>query len=171
VNEVKGTAEQIVEALRERWQTLAAAESCTGGLVGHLITEVPGSSDVFLGGVIVYANALKQMVGVPSEVLREHGAVSGETAAALASGIRSWAGADYGLSITGIAGPGGATETKPVGLTFIGLATPSAIGVEHLRFTGNRSENKRAAAQSALDMLLGALRRPSVSGGRERGNA
>jgi PncC family amidohydrolase len=154
VNDASGTAaEEIIRLLRERGQTLAVAESCTGGLIGHLLTEVPGSSEAFLGGVIVYANDLKEMVGVLPRTISQHGAVSPETAHELAMGIRLWATADYGLSVTGIAGPGGATDTKPVGLTYIGLASAEDNGCEEHIFSGDRSQNKRSAAEAALSML------------------
>jgi PncC family amidohydrolase len=153
VNDGRATPEQIIQLLVERRETLAVAESCTGGLIGHLITEVPGCSDVFLGGVIVYANSLKEKIGVPAETLASHGAVSGETAEAMASGIRRWVGADYGIAVTGIAGPGGATETKPVGLVYIGVAGGSGVEVEEHRFGGERSWVKLEAAEAALALL------------------
>jgi nicotinamide-nucleotide amidase len=143
----------VIRLLTERGETLAVAESCTGGLVGHLLTEVPGSSEVFLGGVIAYANELKEKIGVPAEILREHGAVSAEAAGQMASGVRRWAAADYGLSVTGIAGPGGATEAKPVGLTYVGLGTRDRTEVEKHQFAGQRSEVKGAAATVALSLL------------------
>jgi PncC family amidohydrolase len=157
VNDTTKTAHEIIRLLTARGQTLAVAESCTGGLIGHLLTEIPGSSEAFLGGVIVYANAVKEMVGVPADTLQKQGAVSAETAEALASGIRRWAGADYGLSVTGIAGPGGATDTKPVGLTFVGLASADRIECEQHLFTGDRSQNKLAAAKTALNLLYRTL--------------
>jgi len=153
VNDARATAEQIISLLTERRQTLAVAESCTGGLIGHLLTEVPGSSEAFRGGVIVYANAIKEKLGVPAETLNEQGAVSAPAAHALAAGIRVWASADYGLAVTGIAGPGGATDTKPVGLTYVALAAADGVDVEQHIFSGNRSQNKLAAAKAALGLL------------------
>jgi nicotinamide-nucleotide amidase len=158
VNDTQNSAaEKVIRLLAERGQTVAVAESCTGGLIGHLLTEVPGSSDAFLGGVIVYANEIKEMVGVPAKVLKAHGAVSAQTAKELATGIRSWAGSDYGLAVTGIAGPGGATDTKPVGLVFIGLADGPRVEVEQHHFKGSRSEIKQTSAETALGLLRRAL--------------
>jgi PncC family amidohydrolase len=165
VNDATKTPHEIIHLLTERGQTLAVAESCTGGLIGHLLTEIPGSSEVFLGGVIVYANAVKEMVGVPAETLERYGAVSAQTAHELAMGIRLWADADYGLAVTGIAGPGGATETKPVGLTYVGLASPDRTECEEHTFKGDRTQNKHHAADAALQMLLRELQREPVAGG------
>lgn len=140
--------------LRERGLTLAAAESCTGGLLSHRITDVPGSSDYYLGSVTAYANAVKeQLLGVPRDVLETRGAVSQETALAMARGARRLLGADLALSVTGIAGPGGGTPGKPVGLTYIALAAPDGEWVEEHRWTGDRSVNKAASASAALALL------------------
>jgi len=140
--------------LRARRLTVALAESCTGGLVGHRLTQVPGSSAYVERGFIVYSNAAKQEVlGVPEAVLAQHGAVSAECAAAMARGARSRAGSDLGLSVTGIAGPEGGTATKPVGLVFIGLADPHHATVDRFRFDKGREGNKALAAQMALDLL------------------
>ena len=147
------TAEQIIRLLTERRQTLAVAESCTGGLIGHLLTEIPGSSEAFLGGVIVYANTIKEKVGVPAAVLQSHGAVSAQVAQALATGVRIWTEADYGLAVTGITGPSGATETKPVGLVYIALAAPGHLEVQQHNFSGTRSEVKQSSAEAALALL------------------
>ncbi len=157
----KAAAEEIIQLLKERRQTLAVAESCTGGLIGHLLTEVPGSSEAFLGGVIVYANEIKMKVGVPKETLEQHGAVSPQTAASLATGIRKWAGADYGLAVTGIAGPSGATDSKPVGLTYVAVVAAGGVTCEEHRFKGDRSTNKLASALAALRLLSHALERGS----------
>ncbi|HVH64721.1 MAG TPA: nicotinamide-nucleotide amidohydrolase family protein, partial [Candidatus Acidoferrum sp.] len=120
--EIFAISRRVGDQLRERRQTVAVAESCTGGLLGAAFTDVPGSSDYFLGGVIAYDNRVKiEQLGVPVEVIERTGAVSAETAAAMASGVQRLLGADLGLSITGVAGPG-AEEDKPAGLTFIGLA-------------------------------------------------
>lgn len=140
--------------LRERSLTLAVAESCTGGLLSHRITDVPGSSDYYLGSVIAYANAVKErLLGVPRSVLETCGAVSRETALAMAWGARRLLGADLSLSVTGIAGPGGGTPTKPVGLTYIALAAPDGEWVEEHRWTGDRPTNKAASASAALALL------------------
>ena len=153
MSDARTTAEQIIRLLTERGQALAVAESCTGGLIGHLLTEVPGSSEAFLGGVIVYANAIKEKLGVPAEVLQKYGAVSTQTAEALAISVRQWSEADYGLAVTGIAGPGGATATKPVGLIFAALASADRVLVEQHNFIGDRSAIKLSTADAALTML------------------
>lgn len=135
-------------------QTLAVAESCTGGLVGHRLTQVPGSSDYFRGGVVAYADAIKEAVlGVPRAVLRRHGAVSPQTARAMAVGIRKLAGADLGLAITGIAGPSGGSKKKPVGLVYIGLAARGGTKVYRREFSGDRLAVKFKASQAALDLV------------------
>lgn len=140
--------------LRERGLTLATAESCTGGLLGHRITEVPGSSDYYLGSVVAYANAVKaDLLGVPREVLEAYGAVSRETALWMARGARRLFRVDLALSVTGIAGPGGGTPQKPVGLTFIALAAPDGEWVEEHRWRGDRSANKASSAAAALALL------------------
>ena len=151
--------EQTVEAIvlelaRERGLTIAAAESCTGGLVSARLTSVPGSSDVFIGGLVAYDDRVKlDGLGVPADVLERHGAVSAETAAAMASGVRRTLGVDLGVSVTGVAGPGGGTPEKPVGLVFIhGDMADASRGVE-LHLPGNRDAVRRRAAASALHHL------------------
>jgi PncC family amidohydrolase len=140
--------------LRERGLTLAAAESCTGGLLSHRITDVPGSSDYYLGSVTAYANTVKeQLLGVSRDVLETFGAVSRETALAMARGARRLLGADLALSVTGIAGPGGGTPNKPVGLTYIALSAPDGEWVEEYRWRGDRSANKAASASATLALL------------------
>lgn len=137
--------------------TLATAESITGGLIGHLFTETPGSSRVFLGGVVTYDNDLKERIGVPAKTLVDHGAVSEQTAIAMASGIREWAGADIGIATTGIAGPGGATDRKPVGLTYVAVADAAGAVSERHEWTGDRSANKASTAKAALQLVLNRL--------------
>jgi len=132
---------------------MAVAESSTGGLIGHMLTQVRGSSATFLGGVIAYDNRLKGSLGVPRSVLAERGAVSGETARAMAEGVRERTGADYGLAVTGIAGPGGGTAAKPVGLTFLALAYDAGAHMEERLFSGGRSRIKTASALAALELL------------------
>jgi nicotinamide-nucleotide amidase len=150
------TMEAVVgRLLTKRQLTVATAESCTGGLIGHRLTQVPGSSAYLDRGVICYSNRAKtELLGVPPELIEKHGAVSAEVAAAMAEGIRTRAGVSVGLSVTGIAGPGGATPTKPVGLVYIGLNAEdgTAITKEH-RFHGDRSVIKRRSSQAALDLL------------------
>ncbi len=148
-------ASQVGRVLRERGLTLAVADRCTGGLLGHWITEVPGSSAYFLGGVIAYSNEAKhRWLGVPREILERFGAVSPECARAMAQGVRGRFQADLGVSVTGIAGPTGGTPEKPVGLTYIHLATPNGeVGERHV-WSGSRHENKRASVAAALQLVL-----------------
>ena len=141
-------------ALRRRGLTVAVAESSAGGLIGHLLTEVPGSSAVFPGGVVAYHNRLKQALGVPQATLTTHGAVSAETAEAMAQAVRTWAGADLGLAETGIAGPTGGSAERPAGLFYIALADERSVTSERLLADSDRSANKRACAHAALEMLL-----------------
>ena len=141
---------------------LAVAESCTGGLLGHRLTSVSGSSAFFERGVVVYSNRAKEeLLGVPSEILRTHGAVSGPCAEAMVRGICERSGTVCGLSITGIAGPDGGTPSKPVGTVFIGLAVAGTVEARRFRFAGGRAAVKWESSQMALDMLrrsLGGLR-------------
>ncbi len=140
--------------LRGRGQTLTTAESCTGGLVSQLITAEAGSSDVFRRGFVTYANEAKQeMLGVPEPLLVEHGAVSEPVARAMAEGARRTAGADWGVALTGIAGPGGGTPDKPVGLVFAGVAGPQGTRVRRLQLFRERDLNRRLSAQAVLEML------------------
>jgi len=147
--------EQIVgDTLRAQHLTLAVAESCTGGLLGHRITNVAGSSDYFLGGVISYSNAAKeQLLGVTATTLAAYGAVSQAAAQEMAQGVRRLLGAHIGLSVTGIAGPGGGTPDKPVGLVYIGLSAEGQELSRRFVWSGSREENKAASAQAALDLL------------------
>ena len=134
--------------------TVALAESCTGGLVGHRLTEVPGSSNYFLGGIVCYSNSAKErLLGVSQDTLLAHGAVSAETALEMAQGARRELGADIGLSVTGIAGPAGGTPDKPVGLVYIALATPKGERCERHVWDSDRSGNKALSAEAALDLL------------------
>jgi nicotinamide-nucleotide amidase len=147
--------EQVVgRQLVARGLMLAVAESCTGGLVGHRLTGIAGSSAFFERGVVVYSNRAKEeLLGVPEEILRVHGAVSRPCAEAMVRGICERSGARCGLSITGIAGPDGGTPTKPVGTVFIGVAVPGALEALHFRFAGSRAAVKWQSSQVALDML------------------
>lgn len=145
----------------KKWR-LALAESCTGGLIGHRITNVPGSSEYYLGGVNSYSNHLKtDLLGVSEATLAEHGAVSPETAAAMATGIRERTGAEVGLAVTGIAGPGGGSESKPVGLVFLAVALPERVVVERRVFPFDRIGNKESAAQAGLALLWRCLKESS----------
>jgi nicotinamide-nucleotide amidase len=149
------TLEQIVlYYLGLRQATLATAESCTGGLVAQRITSIPGSSRSFLGGAVVYSNELKTaFAGVPADLIEQHGAVSEEVAGALASGIRQRTGATIGLGITGIAGPTGGTDTKPVGLVYIAVSDAQRTDVLERTFRGPRQRVREWTAQQALDLV------------------
>ena len=149
------TLEELVgRHLKAGKLTLAVAESCTGGLIGHRVTNVPGSSDYFLGGVVSYSNEAKlDLLRVPAEVLAQKGAVSPEAARAMARGVREVFHAAVGLAVTGIAGPSGGSPAKPVGTVYIGLATADGEDVWHYQFYGNRMEIKILTAETALDRL------------------
>jgi competence/damage-inducible protein CinA-like protein len=154
------TIEEIVGMyLVLKQKTLAAAESCTGGLISERLTRVPGSSNFFLGGVVCYSNGLKTaLVGVPEALLKEHGAVSKPVAQALAEGIRRRSRASIGIGITGIAGPSGGTPEKPVGMVIIGLADERSTQVREFRFPGNRERVRWLASQAALEIIRRRLR-------------
>lgn len=140
--------------LRRGRYTIATAESCTGGLIGHRLTQVPGSSDYVDRGVICYSNKSKsELLGVPPALIDRHGAVSAEVAAAMAKGIRERSSVSIGLSVTGIAGPGGATVTKPVGLVYVGLDAGGETVTKEYRFHGDRSVVKQRSSQAALDLV------------------
>ena len=147
-------AERLVELLKARGLTCVTAESCTGGGVGAAITAVPGSSAVFLGGVISYANAVKQgVLGVSPTTLATVGAVSSETAAQMADGARRLLKADLAVSVTGIAGPDGGSAAKPVGLVWFGLATAAGVRTEKAIFAGDRAAVRAQAVTHTLGML------------------
>ncbi|MBF0593528.1 MAG: CinA family protein [Candidatus Omnitrophica bacterium] len=137
--------------------TLAVAESCTGGLIAHTLTNIPGSSVFFKGGVVAYANEIKsRFLKVPSTLIKTHGAVSAPVARAMAEGIRQQFKADIALATTGIAGPGGGTPQKPVGLVFIAMACAQKTVVKKCFFTGSRTAIKTQAGKTALTMLSNA---------------
>lgn len=151
-------AEKLVALLQAQGLTCATAESCTGGGVGSAITAVPGSSTVFAGGVISYANAVKERVlGVAPETLATVGAVSAETAAQMAAGARRLLGTDLAVSVTGIAGPDGGSDAKPVGLVWFGLATAAGTRTEKCLFCGDRAHVREQAVIHALGMLTVAV--------------
>ncbi len=151
---------ELVDWLSRRGQTLATAESCTGGLIAHRITNVPGASKVFPGGVMAYSNeATRKFLGVRAATLARHGAVSGAVASEMAEGARKQFGADFAIAVTGIAGPSGGTKAKPVGTVFIALADPSETVVEEKRNAFGREKFKRATANQALKMLSRRLSR------------
>jgi PncC family amidohydrolase len=139
----------------ERGLTVATAESCTGGLVAHLLTEVPGSSAYVRGGIVAYSDEVKLVqLGVPGDVLAAHGAVSAQVALAMAEGVRNRLGTDLGVGVTGVAGPDGGSEAKPVGLVYVAVAGLGAPVVRRFLWPGDRTENKRSSAGAALEMLL-----------------
>jgi nicotinamide-nucleotide amidase len=146
--------EHVLALCRARGLSLATAESCTGGLVAERLTRVPGSSDVFLGAIVAYADEVKTaQLGVPEEFIREHGAVSAEVAAAMASGARERLGADVAVGVTGIAGPGGGTPEKPVGLCYVAAETPDAAGVVDFSYPSDRKAVRSRAAGAALHLV------------------
>ncbi len=153
------TLGQVVGLLmRGRGESLAVAESCTGGLVAQLLTEVPGASDYFVGGVAAYANEVKrELLGVPQQLLDEHGAVSEPVARAMAEGVRERLGCDYGVATTGISGPGGGSPGKPVGLVHVALARASGTHADHFVFPLDRTRHRMLTAQVALDWIRRAL--------------
>ncbi len=152
-----------LEALAERLQgiclganlTVGAAESCTGGLVASAITDIGGSSNYFRGGVVAYADATKvALLDVPASVLGAHGAVSAQVARAMATGARARLAVDLAVSVTGIAGPGGGSAAKPVGLTYIAVADETDVIVKRFVWRGDRIANKRSSAAAALELLI-----------------
>ena len=146
---------QIGELLRARKLKLATAESCTGGLIASRITDIPGSSEYFLGGVSAYAYEAKvEMLNVSWDTLHIHGAVSRETVLEMARGMRNVLQADIALSVSGIAGPGGGLPDKPVGTTWFGLSTPDGDWARVFCFSGNRLQNKSSSADAALQLLM-----------------
>jgi nicotinamide-nucleotide amidase len=151
----------VLELCRERSLSIATAESCTGGLIGERLTAVPGSSDVFLGGVVAYSNEVKEsMLDVPAELIRADGAVSESVARAMASGARKRIGADVGIAVTGIAGPGGGTEGKPVGTVWIAVQMGEQVRTFGRVYIGDRGEVRARAAQAALDTVRAMLIQP-----------
>lgn len=151
---MKDLAEEIGSLLRQKGLTLGVVESATGGLISHLITEVPGSSDYFKGSVTAYSNEIKiRVAGVSEATIREYGAVSPQVAEEMARGGRSLLGVDICLADTGIAGPGGGTPAKPVGLFYIGLSHRVGTYSKRHSFSGSRTENKSRAAEAALTWL------------------
>lgn len=148
-------AERLQGLCLGRGLTVAVAESCTGGLVAAAITEVPGSSGYFLGGVVSYADSAKEAIlGVPVGVLAAHGAVSAQAAVAMAAGARARFGAALAVSITGVAGPDGGSESKPVGLTYVAIADDAGTDVRRFAFGHDRAGNRDAAAHEALGWLI-----------------
>ncbi|MCX7568604.1 competence/damage-inducible protein A [Tumebacillus sp. DT12] len=146
---------KVGKLLRAKGQTMATAESCTGGMIATMITDVPGCSDIFWGSVVSYHNDVKHgVLGVEESVLREHGAVSSQCARQMAEGARRTTGADWAVSVTGIAGPGGGTKEKPVGLVFVGVAGPNGTTVEEYHLRGDRHQFRLRTAKVALYDLM-----------------
>lgn len=149
-----GIDQELAGLLQATGQTLALAESCTGGLIAARITAMPGSSAYFNGGVVAYSNQVKEdTVQVPKALLIEHGAVSEPVARAMAQGVRTLMGSDLALSVTGIAGPGGGTDEKPVGTVFMAVADQHSCQVERFWFGGDRSQVRQQAVDQAIIML------------------
>ena len=158
VDDDRAVEELVVESSRLAGLTLATAESCTGGLVGARLTDVPGASQAYVGGVIAYSDEAKRAeLDVPKQILLDHGAVSGETAAAMAAGARRRFGADVGVAVTGIAGPGGGTPEKPVGLVFISVESPDGAATRRFELPGDREAVRSRATGLALHILRGIL--------------
>ncbi len=148
-------ARRLQAACIELGLTASVAESCTGGLVAHLLTEVPGSSAYLVGGVVAYSDEVKRsLLGVPAEVLAAHGAVSAQAAVAMAEGVRERLGTDLGVGVTGVAGPDGGTDAKPVGLVYVAVTGGGTTTVNRHLWTGDRTANKRDSARAAIEMLL-----------------
>jgi nicotinamide-nucleotide amidase len=155
LTDLRDLAAQLGERCRALGVRVSTVESCTGGLVGHAITEIPGSSAYYVGGFVTYSDELKfQSVGVPHDVLSAHGAVSAQVAMAMATGGRQRTGADLAAAVTGIAGPDGGSPSKPVGLTYIAVADDVGVAVRRHVWTGDRSANKVASAVAAIELLL-----------------
>ena len=152
-------AKRAGELLKRMGLTLSLAESCTGGLIAHRITNISGSSNYFLGGVVAYSNEAKEKIlGLPHETLLRYGAVSEETARAMAEGARRLFVSDLALAVTGIAGPTGGTPEKPVGLVYIALAAEEEVRCERHIWNGDRLQNKAQSAEAALEMLIAYLK-------------
>ncbi len=152
-------AGQVAAIMTRRRLKLAAAESCTGGLIADTLTDIAGSSEFFLGSLVTYANSAKTgVLAVDERVLKEHGAVSEATVRAMAEGARRALGADYAVATSGIAGPGGASEGKPVGLVWLAVAGPGGTVARSRQHQGERRRNKLSFANSALELLLEQLR-------------
>ena len=146
--------QKVFKKFIQRAETLAIAESCTGGLIGDRLTNIAGASAFFLLGIIAYDNAAKtKILGVPSAFFKKHGAVSSPVARVMAQGVRKILKTDYGLGVTGIAGPGGGSKSKPIGLVFISVSTKQKTTVKKFLFKGTRLAIKKEASQTALKML------------------
>ena len=157
------TAKLVIDQLRALEKTLAVAESCTGGELSNAFTDIPGASDVFVGGLVAYTNNVKMdLLKVPEDILHQHGAVSAECAVAMAAGAAEILGADYALSVTGFAGPGGGDDENPVGTIYLGYFSPVGAWSRRVVYPGNRLDVKKRAAQSALDWMRRQLKEYEV---------
>lgn len=146
---------KISDKLKIQHLSLATAESCTGGFLAHMLTNISGSSEYFDRGVVTYSNQAKiDLLGIQEKTLQEYGAVSEQTAKTMAIGIKERSNVDIGISTTGIAGPTGGTKEKPVGLVYIGIANSKNVNVKKFIFSGNRLQNKESTCKAALEMLL-----------------
>jgi PncC family amidohydrolase len=162
-DELLELAGRLGSTCRDRGVRIGTAESCTGGLVAHVITEIAGSSDYFTGGLVTYSNDLKTgLVDVPADVLEAHGAVSAQVARAMAVGARRRLAVDLAVAVTGIAGPEGGTPAKPVGLTYVAVADADGDDVRRHVWDSDRTGNKRLSAGAALDLLLARLSGPTA---------
>lgn len=160
-----GLAERLQGVCLGRGLTIAVAESCTGGLVADAITDIAGSSGYFAGGVVSYSNEAKvRLLGVPGAVLAAHGAVSAQVARAMAEGVRDRFGTSVAASVTGIAGPDGGTDAKPVGLTYVAVADADGVDVRRHLWSGDRAANKVSSAAAVLELLLERIEAPAAVG-------
>lgn len=151
-------AERLQRVALARGISVGTAESCSGGLVAHSITAISGSSGYYQGGIISYADAVKSaLLGVPVTAIERHGAVSAQVAVAMAEGVRRAVACDYGVAVTGVAGPGGGSDAKPVGLTYVAVAGPDGHEVRRYLWEGDRGSNKEHSAAAALELLLAVL--------------
>jgi PncC family amidohydrolase len=163
-----GLAARLQLVAVARGVSVGTAESCTGGLVGHSITSIPGSSAYYRGGVIGYADAVKvELIGVAAATIERHGAVSAQVAVAMAEGVRLRLGCDLAVAVTGVAGPQGGTQAKPVGLTYVAVADPSGHDVRRHLWSGDRDANKVASAAAALEILIDRIGGRDHAGGVE----
>jgi PncC family amidohydrolase len=161
-------AQEVSQLLTAGGVSLSTAESCTGGAIATLLTSIPGASEWFAGGIVAYANGLKiSLLGVPESVIRDYGAVSSETALAMAEGVRKVAGTDLGISVTGVAGPGGGTRQKPVGTVFMALCSRHFRRVWHMHFEGDREVVRSSATGYLLQKLVSHLRGEDEDAGEE----
>ncbi len=158
MSETRVLAGALIEKLRQQGKTIATAESCSGGLLAAALTDIPGASEVFGFGLITYSNAAKQrLLGVAAATLARYGAVSPETAQAMAAGLLRQSGADLAIGVTGIAGPGGGSLEKPVGLVYIGLAGPGGVRAVRCQFAGDRQAVRQQTVAQGLALALAAL--------------